>query len=286
MAGRVDALRAILGQPGLQVVPSCHDALSARLVERAGFPVTFMSGFAVSAARLALPDAGLISYAELLDQGRNICDAVSIPVMGDADTGFGNPVNVRRTVEGYARAGFACVMIEDQVMPKRCGFARGVDVVPRAEAVRRLRAAVDARDAGLDVVILGRTDAATVHGIEEGLWRAQAYQDLGCDIVYLEGARDERELEAYCRRVALPKMHVAVEGGGHAGPPAERLEAMGFKLLLWAVTLLNVSVRAMEDALAAMRAGGHPDRIVGWGHLNEVAGLDDYFRAEQRYARD
>ena len=125
-------------------MPCCFDALSARLIERAGFPLTFMSGFAVSAARLALPDTGLISYAEMLDQGRNICSAVSIPVIGDADTGYGNALNVKRTITGYARAGFACAMIEDQVAPKRCGHTAGKQVVTRDEALSRIRAAVAA----------------------------------------------------------------------------------------------------------------------------------------------
>jgi 2-methylisocitrate lyase-like PEP mutase family enzyme len=117
MTPAAEKLRALLRQPGLRLMPSCFDALSARLIERAGFPLAFMSGFAVSAVRLGMPDTGLICYGEMVDQGRNICGAVSIPVIGDGDTGYGNPLNVKRTVEGYAHAGFACVMIEDQVPP-------------------------------------------------------------------------------------------------------------------------------------------------------------------------
>ena len=192
MRTRTDRLRHLLAEPGLVVLPGCHDAISARIMERAGFPVAFMSGLAVSAARLA---AGLISLGEMLDQGRDICAAVSIPVIGDGDTGYGNAINVKRTVAGFARAGFAAVMIEDQSAPKRCGFARGVEVVDRTEAVVRIRAAVDARDEGTDILILGRTDAATTMGFEEGLWRAQAYQDAGCDIVYVEGAETVADLE-------------------------------------------------------------------------------------------
>ena len=126
-------------------MPCCFDALSARMIEKAGFSLTFMSGFAVSSTRLGAPDTGLISYGEMLDQGRAICEAVDLPVIGDADTGYGNPMNVRRTVEGYARAGFASVMIEDQLAPKRCGHTRGKEVVSREEAALRIRAAVDAR---------------------------------------------------------------------------------------------------------------------------------------------
>ena len=166
MSTPASALRELLASGGIQVMPCCFDALSARLIERAGFPLTFMSGFAVSAARLGMPDTGLISYGEILDQGRNICDAVSIPVIGDADTGYGNALNVKRTLRGYARAGFACAMIEDQVAPKRCGHTQGKEVVSRDEALARIRAAVDARDAGSDILVMGRTDARATLGLD------------------------------------------------------------------------------------------------------------------------
>ena len=146
MTTPADKLRALIAEPGLRAMPCCFDALSARLIERAGFPLTFMSGFAVSAARLGLPDTGLISYGEMLDQGRNICAAVDVPVIGDGDTGYGNAINVKRTVAGYAQAGFACVMIEDQVAPKRCGHMAGKQVISQAAALTRMRAAIDARE--------------------------------------------------------------------------------------------------------------------------------------------
>src|SRR6187399_1158088 len=137
----VTRLRERLARPGLVLMPCCFDALSARLIAEAGFELTFMSGFGVSATRLGAPDTGLISYGEMLDQGRNICQSVKIPVIGDADTGYGNALNVKRTLRGYAQAGFACVMIEDQLAPKRCGHTRGKQVVERAEAFARIRAA-------------------------------------------------------------------------------------------------------------------------------------------------
>ncbi len=143
-------LRELLAAPEILVMPGCFDAMSARLIERAGFNSTFMGGFAVSASRIGMPDAGLISYAEMLDQGSSICSAVSIPVIGDGDTGYGNALNVQRTVRGYTRAGFACVMIEDQVAPKRCGHTRGKQTVDRNEALARVQAAVDARKAGTE----------------------------------------------------------------------------------------------------------------------------------------
>ena len=182
-AGR---LRQRLEEGRLLLMPGCHDALSARLAEEAGFEAAFMSGFAVSAARLGLPDTGLISFGELLAQGRDICGAVSIPLFGDGDTGFGNPLNVRRTVSEYARAGFACVMIEDQVMPKRCGHTRGKNVVPAQEARMRIKAAVDARNDGADILIIARTDARATHGLEEAMERTRAFHDIDADISFLE----------------------------------------------------------------------------------------------------
>src|SRR5690606_5723515 len=151
--------KELLAAPGIRVMPGCHDAMSANLIEAAGFDMGVMSGFAVPGARLAVPDTGLISLRELREQGRNMRAAVSIPTFGAGDTGFGNALNVRRTVRGYARAGFACIMIEDQLAPKRCGHTQGKAVVSREEAAMRIRAAVDARDAGDDILIMARTDA-------------------------------------------------------------------------------------------------------------------------------
>ena len=208
-----DQLRELLVSPDFLTMPCCFDPLSARLVEQAGFPLTFMSGFAVSAARLALPDTGLISYGEMLDQGRNICAAVGIPVIGDGDTGYGNPANVRRTVQGYAAAGFAGVMIEDQLAPKRCGHTGVKEVVDRAEAVRRIRAACDARDEGADILIMARTDARSTHGLDEALWRIRAFADLGVDILFMEAPRDEAEMSAFCDAVPGPKLANMLEEG-------------------------------------------------------------------------
>jgi 2-methylisocitrate lyase-like PEP mutase family enzyme len=176
-----ERLRERLGKPRLIVMPGCHDAMSARLIEEAGFEIGFMSGFAVSASRLAMPDTGLISYAELVDQGSNICRAVSIPMIGDGDTGFGSAQNIKRTVQGYARAGFACIMLEDQVAPKRCGHAEGKTVVGRDEALMRIRAAVDARDAGEDILIMARTDAR-VDSLDEAIARCRLFREIGADI--------------------------------------------------------------------------------------------------------
>ncbi|MCG8354268.1 MAG: isocitrate lyase/PEP mutase family protein [Kiloniellales bacterium] len=279
-----EKLRALLAEPGLVVMPCCFDALSAKLIERAGFPLTFMSGFAVSVARLGLPDTGLISYAEMLDQGRNICDAVSIPVIGDGDTGYGNALNAKRSVQGYAKAGFACIMIEDQVAPKRCGHTRGKQTVPRAEAQARLQAALDARDEGADILVLARTDAAATDGFDEALVRAQRFAEMGADITFLEAPRSEAEMARYCREVPGPKMANLVEQGDTPLVAPARLEAMGYKLVAFPLSLQLAALQAMNDALASFQRGEYPTGLASFGELREVAGFPHYFEAEKKYA--
>ena len=277
-------LRRLLVQPGLIAMPCCYDALSARLIERAGFPLTFMSGFAVSAARLGMPDTGLISYGEMLDQGRNICEAVSIPVIGDGDTGYGNALNVKRTVDGYAKAGFACVMIEDQVWPKRCGHTRGKQTVGRDEALTRLRAALDARDEGAGILILARTDAAATEGFDEALARARAFADLGADITMLEAPTSEEQMRAYCDTVPGPKLANLIEQGRTPLLSPEQLEEIGYKLVAYPLTLQLSAIRAMSESLQALAEGRHPEGLASFAELQEIAGFPDYFEAEARYA--
>jgi len=279
-----EKLRALLKAPGLRVMPCCFDALSARLIERAGFPLTFMSGFAVSATRLALPDTGLISYGEMLDQGRNICSAVSIPVIGDADTGYGNALNVKRTVEGYARAGFACAMIEDQVAPKRCGHTEGKQVVERDQALARVRAAVDARDEGAGILVMARTDARAPHGLDEAIWRAREFAKLGADIVFCEAPRSEEEMQRICREVDAPQMANLVEGGDTPVLPPARLEEIGFKIAAYPLTLLSAAVDAMQRALDAIERGIPAERLLDFENLRELVGFDRYDTARARYA--
>lgn len=284
-------LRAVLGGPHIAVVPGCHDAIGARLIAAAGLPAAFLSGYAVSAARLGLPDAGLLSYREMLDAGREVCAATALPVIGDADTGFGSPVNVRRTIAGYHQAGFAAVMIEDQVFPKRCGFAQGLEVVPRAAALTRLRAALDARDAirqaGGDLLVIGRTDSRAAIGLEEALWRAQAFAELGADIVYFEAPASIEEMTALHRVTrGVPTMLAQIEKPGRIFLTPAEAEAIGYRVLLLGVTLLNVMLRAQRDALALIARGAHPtpDALLPFDALYDTVGFNAYYAMEKRYA--
>jgi len=277
-------LRQLLSGDGLRLMPCCFDALSARLVEQAGFGLTFMSGFAVAAARAALPDTGLLTVSEMLDQGRSICSAVSIPVIGDGDTGHGNTANVRRTVQQFAAAGFAGLMLEDQVAPKRCGHTGVREVVSRQEALSRIRAAVAARDAGADLVIVARTDARSalastigeMAALEEAIWRLNAFADLGADVLFLEAPRSEAEMEEVCRQVPGWRMVNMLEEGITPVVPPERLEAMGFRLAAYPLTLLSCAAAAMQAALADLAAGRTPEARLDFASLRRLVGFEAY----------
>ena len=252
-------------------------------LSKAGFPVAFMSGFAVSAARLGLPDTGLISYGEMVEQGRNICGAVSIPLIGDGDTGFGNPINVKRTVQGYARAGFACIMIEDQVMPKRCGHTQGKAVIRRDEALLRLQAAVDARNEGADILIMARTDARATDGLEEAIARCQAFVGIGADITFLEAPLNEAEMRHYCSEVPGSKMANLIEFGKTPLLPPAQLEAIGYQIAVYPLTLLNVSIKAMRTALARIQQGEATD-VLSFIDLQAAVGFPEYDARAERYS--
>jgi len=275
-------LRRLLAESDLLTITGCHDALSAHLAEQAGFPAVFMSGFAVSASRLAMPDTGLISFGEMLDQGRNISNAISIPLFGDGDTGFGNAMNIKRTVREYANAGFACIMLEDQVSPKRCGHTRGKSVVDRDEALLRIRAAVDARNQGADILIMARTDARATHGIDEAIARCQAFVELGADITFLEAPEAIDEMQRYCQEVSGYKMVNLIEHGKTPILPRAALAAMGYKIAVYPLTLLNVSIEAMRDALTALREEQSPS-VLSFNELTEAVGFADYYAEETRY---
>jgi 2-methylisocitrate lyase-like PEP mutase family enzyme len=279
-----DRLRALLAGGDFVTMPCCFDALSARLIEQAGFPLTFMSGFAVSAARLALPDTGLITATEMLDQGRGICQAVSIPVIGDGDTGHGNPANVRRTVEQYALAGFAGVMVEDQSAPKRCGHTGVKEVVGRSEALVRIRAAVDARDEGAGILILARTDARSVFGLDEAIWRMQAFRDLGADILFLEAPGDGAEMARFCREVPGIRMANMLEEGITPILPPTRLAELGYRIAAYPLTLIASAVQAMREALEDLATGRIPERRVDFQSLRAIVGFDAYDRLLAAYA--
>lgn len=279
-----DRLRERLDEGRLLQMPGCFDAMSARLIEEAGFPLVFMSGFAASASHLAEPDTGLMSLGEMLDRGREICAATTLPVIGDGDTGFGNAVSMRRTVQGYARAGFACIMIEDQVSPKRCGHTAGKQVIPEGEARTRLQAALDARDEGADILIMARTDAREPLGLDEAIGRARRFAEMGADVTFLEAPRNEAEMARYCAEVPGPKMANLIEHGRTPFLPPERLEALGYAIAVYPLTQLSAAIRAMRASLEAVHRGRMPQNVLDFSELAEAVGFGRYHALAERYA--
>ncbi|KAF3778299.1 2-3-dimethylmalate lyase [Nymphaea thermarum] len=282
----VEALRRLLSSPGVHQGPACFDALSAKLVEKAGFDYCFMS---VSAARLALPDVGLISYGEMVDQGFQITNAVSIPIIGDGDNGYGNHMSVKRTVKGFIKAGFAGIILEDQVSPKACGHTQGRKVVSREEAVMRIKAAVDARnESGLDIVIVARTDSRQAISLEESLWRAKAFGDAGADVLFIDALASKEEMISFCEVYPLlPKMANMLEGGGKTPifTPVE-LDEIGFKLVSYPLSLIGVSMRAMQEALGAIKSGRlpPPSCLPTFEEIKDTLGFNAYYEEERQYS--
>ncbi|WP_299492098.1 isocitrate lyase/PEP mutase family protein [uncultured Shewanella sp.] len=276
----VTQLRQILASPSLLLMPCAFDALSAKLIEQAGFMLTFMSGFGVSSARLAMPDTGLISYHEMLEQGHNICHAVNIPVFGDADTGYGNVMNVQRTLHGYIHAGFAGIMLEDQQTPKRCGHTKGKQVISQLEAFERLGAAVDARDQarkmGHDIVIIARTDARATLGIDEAISRGKAFQDLGADVIFIEAPQSIEEMKMICEEISVPTMANMIDQGVTPVLPPAELEKIGFKLVAYPLSLLNASVEAMQKTLLKLKLGEKIESNLSFEDLQKHIGFHDY----------
>jgi 2-methylisocitrate lyase-like PEP mutase family enzyme len=254
-------LRRLLTDDGLVIAPGAYDGLTARLVELAGFPVVYATGAGISNSQLALADVGLITMNEMLEQVRKMTGAVKIPVICDIDTGYGNAVNLYRTVQEFIRAGAAAVQIEDQMFPKRCGHFEGKQLIPFDESVQKVRAAVEAR--GQDhLVIIARTDAIAVEGVPEALRRAKAYHAAGADALFVEAPRTRDELAEIGR--ALPGIKIAniVEGGRTPIMPAATLTEMGFKIAIYANLILRSSVKAIQASLEHLRANGDTLAIV------------------------
>ncbi|XP_015962910.1 uncharacterized protein LOC107486861 isoform X1 [Arachis duranensis] len=282
-------LRRILESPGVHLGPACFDGLSAKLIEAAGFSYCFTSGFSISAARLGLPDTGLISYGEMLDQGRLLTEAVSIPIIGDADNGYGNPINLKRTVKGFIRAGFAGILLEDQVSPKACGHTRGRKVVSLQEAVIKIKAAVDARaEIGSDIVIVARTDARQAVSLDEALLRTKAFADAGADVLFIDALASVEEMRAFCQvSPHIPKMANMLEGGGKTPIlTPQQLEDIGYKIVVYPLSLIGVSIRAMQDALAALKGGRipPPESMPSFEEIKDIVGFNTYYEEEKRYA--
>lgn len=280
-------LRARLEQRTILIVPGVVDALSARLAQEAGFPAIYLTGAGLANAQFGLPDLGLIGLAEVTAHTARIAEAVDVPLIVDADTGYGNALNVRRTVRELERAGAAALQLEDQVSPKRCGHFAGKEVIPRDEMVQKIRAAVEARR-DPDTVIIGRTDALALEGIEGAIARARAYRAAGADVIFVEAPLSRDHLARLPKEIDAPLLVNQVEGGRTPLLSAQELEALGFRIALYANTLLRVALFAVRDALATLAADGSSDRLrermLDWDERQRLAGLHEWLALERRYA--
>ncbi len=283
-------LRRLLDSNEPIVAPGVYDGLTARLVERAGFNAAMVTGAGVAASTLAVPDVGLATMSEVLTQTKNIAQAVDIPVVADCDTGYGNPLNVRRTVQEFETTGVAGLFIEDQVAPKRCGHFRGKSVVAVEEMVQKIRAAVDARR-DRDLLLIARTDAAAVSGIEAAVDRARAYVDAGAEMLFVEAPQTRTDLEyvaAQLGPLGVPLMVNLVEGGRTPLLPVTELAKIGFRFVSFSGSLQKAAIKAMQDLLVSLRDDGdvaafYPSHMVSLDERSEILGLPAFFELEQRY---
>ena len=285
MSGPGHRLRTLLAQPGAVVAPGAFSGLSAKMVEQAGFSAVYASGAGVANNLLGQPDVGLLTMTEMLQQIRHMTAATSLPLVADVDTGYGNPINVHRTVQEFEAAGVAGIQIEDQVMPKRCGHFEGKEVVSTSEMVAKLQAALEARrDA--DLLVIARTDARAKLGLEEALDRTARYLETGADMAFVEAPTSVEELQEITK---LPGWTMAnmVEDGKTPLLTAEELAEIGFKFVIFPNTASRAAMRSMEDVLGLLKreggSGGFRDRLVSMADRNRITGLDSVRDLESRY---
>lgn len=290
MASLAAQLRKLLQENQPIIAPGAYDAFSAMMIEKAGFSAVYMTGYGISASLLGKPDIGLISLKEMAQQAENIASAINVPLIADADNGYGNELNVARTVEMYERAGVAAIQIEDQVSPKKCGHMSNKSIVPFKEAVQKVRAAVRARS-NPDTIIIARTDARGVVGVEEALKRCKAFAEEGADVLFFEAPRTEEEIRLVAEelkgQVLLANM---VEGGATPIIPSEELYKLGYKIIIYPITAFLNAAWAMQRGLNSLKEKGYStpkDTVFTWGELTELIGLSKYNRlAEELRGED
>ena len=281
------ALRQLLGGDRTVVAPGVYDGLSARLVHRAGFAAAYATGGGI-ARSMGYPDLGLLGMTEVIDRLALIVEHAAVPVIADADTGYGNALNVRRTVRAFERVGVAALHLEDQTFPKRCGHLDDKSVVPVAEMTGKLRAARDAAT-DADLVLIARTDAVAVEGLEAAIERAHAYAEAGADVIFVEAPVSEAQIETIARRVPYPRLLNMFEGGKTPLVPLARLHALGYRIVIIPSDLQRAAIRAMQDVLAAIARDGNSralaERMASFSEREAIVGTADYLKLDQEDAR-
>ena len=279
-------LKQLFKRDRLLVAPGCFDGLSARLVEEAGFEAAYLSGGAV-ARSMGVPDIGLVTMSEVIDRAAQVVAAVKIPVIADADTGYGNAVNLVRSVREFERTGVAAIHIEDQITPKRCGHLDGKEVIPLAEMEKKLQAALAARS-DPDFLIIARTDARGVHGFDDAINRGRAFAKLGVDAVFVEAPQSEAELEEIPRALQdVPLLVNVFKGGKTPMLPVERLQQMGYRIAIYPSETQRAAIHAMRQALELLKREGTTekmdDALTTFKERDKVVGLDEWQQLEKRY---
>lgn len=280
------SFKQLLQRDKLLVAPGCFDGLSARLVEEAGFEAAYLSGGAV-ARSMGLPDIGLVTMSEVIERAAQVVAAVKIPVIADADTGYGNAINLVRTVREYERVGVAAIHIEDQITPKRCGHLEGKEVISLAEMEKKLAAALAART-DPDFCMIARTDARGVHGFEDAINRGRAFAKLGVDAVFVEAPQSEEELEKIPRAIPnVPLLVNVFKGGKTPMLPVERLERMGYRIAIYPSETQRAEIYAMRQALRLLKREGTTEAmdnaLTTFKERDKVVGLEDWQALEKKF---
>jgi 2-methylisocitrate lyase-like PEP mutase family enzyme len=283
-------LRRLMQEKEILVVPGAYDALSAKIIEQAGFKAMLMGGYSIAASRLAQPDVGYLSMTEMVDALKVIIDAVELPVIADGDTGYGNPLGVIRTVQEYEKAGAAAIIFEDQVFPKRCGHMQGKEVIPTAEHVQKIKAAVQAKQSD-DLLIVARTDSRSVLGLSAAINRGKLYLEAGADALFIEAPQSENELEsigkAFPDTILIANM---VEGGRTPCLTAGELQQLGFKIVFWPCTALYTIAHSLTKVFQVLLETGstelYHEHMLRFSDFNELVGLEKYLDLDKRYRTD
>lgn len=276
----------LLKKPQILVLPGAYDALSAKIMEKLDFEAIFTTGYGVSASLLARPDWGLLTFTEMLDRARQITSAVDIPVFGDADTGYGNPVNVVRTVQEFERAGLVGIFIEDQEWPKRCGHMEGKKVISEEEMVQKIKAATEAR-VDPDFKIMARLDDRAIYGLEEAIKRGKACVNAGADMIFIEAPQTVEELKEIPKHFDVPLMANMIEKGKTPYLTVKELEEMGYKVVTYPLTALYASTKAIFEVMKELKekgsATGKLEQLITFNQFNELIGLKEMQELQDKY---
>lgn len=281
-------LRQMMSGKRIVVAPGAHDALTAKIIEQVGFEAVYMTGYGQAASHLGKPDVGLLTLTEMVARAANIVEAVNVPVIADADTGFGNAVNVMRTVREYEKAGVAAIQLEDQVAPKKCGHMTGRQVVSKEEMVGKIKAAADVRTDS-DFLIIARTDARTVHGIGEALERAKAYEEAGADILFIESPESIEEMKLITSSFKVPVLANMVEGGRTPFLPVQELETLGYDLVIFPTASTYLVTKALTRLMTVLKQTGTTasliPEMITFEEFNDLIGLTKIREIESIYVK-